>query len=125
MRYDTPTRVWKIADELKGDGEHTAVFRWNSPHRDEIDVLEVDSLQLQLTTPTASMVVAIDNTTVLDWSHGLQATSYSPSYGVSKPATRLWVSVRFDGQFSLSWRVSPRETFTGVAPDPIRRVSAV
>ena len=122
VHYDLPTRAWSVADELEGDGAHAAVFRWHSPHHAGMDVGSVDVRHVQVSTPTARMLVQIDPA-VTDWSHGVEASDYAPAYGVSRPGSCFWVSVRFEGRCSLSWKVSPRESFTDVAHSLVKGTS--
>ena len=122
VTYDISARSWNVADELEGDGAHAAVFRWHSPQNSEMHVASVDMRQVRVTSTVAQMLVQFDPAAA-DWSHGVEAATYAPAYGVSRPGSCFWVSVRFEGRCSLSWSVSSRGSFTDIAHSLVKGTS--
>jgi hypothetical protein len=120
VHYDAAHRAWSVTDELVGTGTHTVVWHW---HGDADTAMRVECVDegvrhIQVTTAAAQILVAI-NSPILDWSHGLDRSSYALRYGVCKPASCLWVAVRFEEYCSLSWRVRSQRPSSDIAPDPV------
>ena len=106
VRYGEANAEWSVIDELSADGEHTAEVRWHGAPEAPIHVDGDGNTQgrmaFTLSGAEVGLRVAPAETA---WSHRVERSDYSPSYGVSLPASCFVLALTFRDRCTLSWTV--------------------